>query len=287
MIGGSAKSDRRADRRKSRVDDVEQGGIFDGEQARQPGILDIVDDQTRLQASNFGVLDEARGRQAELAWLRTILGVIDYDVLAPQERQGDVQRAGLGARRSRRGDDHVIARRQAPARKLAQGLDVVGLDDDLDVQLGAGIGDSVERANQSVNNRSFPTERNDDRIDRQTLEAERRRRRLETTRHYRNGPQSDRGEKAGPKTHRARRGQPRRLQAPERDRGEHKQTANSDLAPAQRPMSRQGPVPLLERKGARLRDAARRRRPYAGPEAPRRSDGDPDREAARPCSVEK
>ena len=80
-----ALSDRPAERHRQAkpseawVQDIEQNRVFDREQPGQPGILDIVDREPRLQAGKFAWgTQETFRRLAQLACGRGVLG-IEYD----------------------------------------------------------------------------------------------------------------------------------------------------------------------------------------------------------------
>jgi hypothetical protein len=71
---------------KSGQEDVEQAGIFGGEQPRQPAVLGVVDRQPRLHAGKPCVLrSEGLQRAAKLIGLRPVLGVVDHEVFAARE----------------------------------------------------------------------------------------------------------------------------------------------------------------------------------------------------------
>ena len=108
MIGGAAERQRHVRRGEQRQQAIEQRGVFDGEHERQPAAGAVVDDETGLDAGDIRWRRGENGvRLAQLARMRTILGIIDGDVFATRQRQRKRQRLGLGARTTRRHHDDL------------------------------------------------------------------------------------------------------------------------------------------------------------------------------------
>jgi hypothetical protein len=139
MVGGAAERDRQVERGETRIDQVEQRRVFDGEHRADPRIGGVVDRQRRLQAIDFRIGGEARRGEPQLIGVGFVLGVIDDDQRAARRRQRDVERARLGRRQAGRGDDDFIARRQVERLERGPRGGVVAFDDQLDVELAARI----------------------------------------------------------------------------------------------------------------------------------------------------
>ena len=149
MVRGAAERNRQAPSGKAGIDDVEERGVLDREEAGQPVVVGVVDDEARLQAGDARRrAREGRDREPELVAVGHVLGVVDGQELAAGERQRDVERPRLGPRLARRRHDDLDMRRQRELGERVGRLAVVGLDDELDVVLGLRVVERRERGDQ-------------------------------------------------------------------------------------------------------------------------------------------
>ena len=82
MVRGAAERQRQSPCREPRQEDVEQTGIFGGEQPREPGVRGVVDGETGLNAGQLLVAgDESFQGEAKLVGVWPILRVVDRDKL--------------------------------------------------------------------------------------------------------------------------------------------------------------------------------------------------------------
>ena len=140
MVGGAAERQRQAKSSEAWVQDIEQNRVFDREQPGQPGILDIVDREPRLQAGELaGGTQKTFRRLAQLARSRGVLG-IEYDKeFAAHQRQGNVERARFGPRPAHGRDDDLVGGGQIQGGDCEPRRAIVVLDHELDVELAARI----------------------------------------------------------------------------------------------------------------------------------------------------
>ena len=140
MGGGAAERRRQVPMRQRRPEHVEQRRVFEGEAARQPGIAGVVDDEAPLQTGGSGRrLRKSLGGAAELVGVGHVLGVVDHEAGAAGQRQGDVERPRLGARQAGRAHHHLEPSRHPDLGEGRRGLGIVGLDHELDIELGRWV----------------------------------------------------------------------------------------------------------------------------------------------------
>ncbi len=122
--------------RKAGQKQVELCRIFGGEETREPAVVGIVDGQCALHAGEAVVIGHEHIDGApELIGLRSIFGVIDNGEGAAREQQCGVERLGLGARTLLRGEDDLEGRRKLKIGKRLPSGEIIGFDDELDVEL--------------------------------------------------------------------------------------------------------------------------------------------------------
>jgi hypothetical protein len=107
--------------------------------------------------------------------MRRVLGVVDHHQLAMRPLQGDVAGAGLGARRTGRGDQHLEAGRQVQGGEGGLGFMVLGFQHDQHLQAVARIVQPGQIGDQLLRHRRLAIERRDDRVGGQRLVRQRRR----------------------------------------------------------------------------------------------------------------
>ena len=121
-----------------------------------------------LQAGDgrVGVM-ESRSRKPQLTRLRPVLGIVDDDVFPAREAQPDIEGARLGPWLSVRADEDVEGSIEVERRSRGLGLAVVGLDQQLDIQLRGRIVDRSQIGDDLGQHARFAVERHQDRVDRQ------------------------------------------------------------------------------------------------------------------------
>ena len=108
--------------------------------AREPGFAGVVHRQAGLQAAEVaGRRGEAGRGGAELARMRPVLGVVDHDEVAAGGFQPGIERPRLGAGMAARQHDHLVAGRQAQARRGRHRGAIAVLQHHLHVELGGRI----------------------------------------------------------------------------------------------------------------------------------------------------
>ena len=101
--------------------------------------------------------------------MRLILGVVDGDEFPAREGQREGERLGLGARFRGGHHDHFIGHRARPRPSRRDRLEIVGLDDQLDVQAITRPVDAVERRDQFGNEIGLAEQRHKDGVDGQVV----------------------------------------------------------------------------------------------------------------------
>ena len=110
MVGGAPERYRHAEASQCRQQSVEEGRVFDREQACQPTDVTVVDSKGRLQAGELGFRSNKDGVSLpQLIRMWPVFGVINGDEFATCERQRKGKRLWLGAR-SALGDDDDLER---------------------------------------------------------------------------------------------------------------------------------------------------------------------------------
>ena len=211
MVRGAAERDGQAQMRKPRIDDVEEGRVFEGEEARQPGAAGpVVDAEAGLQAGDLGRRGgEGRGGEAELARIRGVLRIVDDEEASPRQRQGDVERPRLRARAAGRHDEDYDMRRQVEALQGHAGRGIVRFEHEHDVELSARIVEAQEIGDEAFDDLRLPVQGDEHRVGRQVrVRHARRGRNRDRRRHQRGG-----GAGGTPSRRRARR---RRAKGPSR-----------------------------------------------------------------------
>jgi hypothetical protein len=170
MVRGSAERHRQVAERKAGVDDVEERGVLDSEEARQPIVIGIVDDEPGLQAGDVRRgAREGRDREPQLVAIGHVLGVVDRHELAARERERDVERAGLCAGLARRRHDDLDESGKRGVGERVGHLAIVGLDHELHVLLGLGVIERRHGGDQPGKHPALAAKRHDDRVDRQRV----------------------------------------------------------------------------------------------------------------------
>jgi hypothetical protein len=136
VIRRPAERQRQAEARKAGKEHVKQTRIFGGEHAGEPVVLGIVDRELRLHAGKpFVMRQEALKRAPQLVGFRPVFGVEDCDERAARERQGNIERLGLGAGPDGRCDHELVGRAEPHRLQGSAGRVIVRLQDELDVEL--------------------------------------------------------------------------------------------------------------------------------------------------------
>lgn len=111
MVARAPERQRPAPARKGGQNHMEKRGVLERELVREPSLARIVPEERRLDAGEPRVARVERvERGAQLIPRRTILRVVDDHVVAPGVGEGEVERAGLGARASRRREQRLEGR---------------------------------------------------------------------------------------------------------------------------------------------------------------------------------
>ncbi len=174
VVRGAAERNRNAQAFQRRQEVVEPQRILQREHAREPVLRRVVVVQTRLHAHHVGRrTPERHHRLLQLIGLGLILGIEDGDELAARERQRVVARLGLGARQRVRHADDLERARQAQRLGRLDRLDVVGLQDQLHVELRLRIVHALQRRGKRRQHIGLAVHRHQDRVRGQTGVVER------------------------------------------------------------------------------------------------------------------
>ena len=149
MVGGAAERDRNAEAFEAGQHLVEPQRIVEREHPRQPVVVGVEVVQPALQAGGVGGRAREGGDHlAELIGLGPVLGVVDHEIFAAGEAQRIVAglRLGLGLRR--RHADHLEHAFEAERARDLDGVVVVGLEHELDVELAERIVELAQRLRQ-------------------------------------------------------------------------------------------------------------------------------------------
>ena len=134
MVRRAAERHRQPQPLQRRQDAIEQRGVFDGELAREPGGVRVVDVELRLQAAEaLAARAQPRQRAAELVGLGRVFGIVDDDILAARKLQGVLDGTRLRARVALGNDEHLHVRIEPGAGERGTRLAVNGLDDEHDL----------------------------------------------------------------------------------------------------------------------------------------------------------
>jgi hypothetical protein len=126
----------RAQAVERRQQPVEQRAIFDGELARQPIVVGVVEIELRLEAGKVRrALAKRCERLAQLITLGPVLGVVDHEIVAPGERQRVVQCLRLGAWMQVRHHQNFHIAGQIERARRCDRLFIDGFEDQFDVEL--------------------------------------------------------------------------------------------------------------------------------------------------------
>ena len=168
MVGGPAEQDRQAGPQQSGIEHLEQPGIFEREQGRQQSFLGMVDHQPRLKAGEIArCAVKAGGGQAQLLRIGNVLGVEDREERPARFEQGEVERSRLGPGRAGRNDGHGDVGGQGQTGKLGLHAEIVGLDQEPDVELRGWIIQPRQGPEHLPQHRLLPVHRHRDGVDRQ------------------------------------------------------------------------------------------------------------------------
>ena len=139
MVRGSSQWHGPAPTGQGRQEHTEQACIFAGKQRRQGIVVAIVDHQLGLQADDIGRLPKAHRCLPELVGIGPVLGIEHHHMFAPAERQGEIERLGLGVRRRIRHHHQREARIAQLRLHCRNRSGRTGLDDKFDIEAGGGI----------------------------------------------------------------------------------------------------------------------------------------------------
>ncbi len=143
MIRRAAERQRQFERGEAGQEKIELRRVFGGEQPGEPAVVGVVDGQTRLHAGElFAGAEKGVERAPQLIGVGPVLGVVDRGERAARQRERSIERLGLGARSRRRCGYDLERRSEFEPQKCEARLDVVGLDNELHVQL---LGRVVDR----------------------------------------------------------------------------------------------------------------------------------------------
>ncbi len=172
MVRRAAERHRQPQPLQRRQDAIEQRRVFDGELAREPGGVRVVDVELRLQAAEaLAAGAQRRQRAAQLVGLGRVLGVVDDDVVAARKLQGVLDGARLGARRALGNDEHLHVRIELGAGERRPRLAVDGLDDEHHLEPLGRVVEGAQRSQQVANDARFAEQRHQHRVDRQRCSA--------------------------------------------------------------------------------------------------------------------
>src|SRR5690348_7342480 len=90
MVRGAAQGNGAPDLDQTRVEHIEQRRVFDGEKAREPGIVRVVDGESRLETGDLRrQAGEPGNGEAQLTGIRDVLGIVDDREASPRKGQGN------------------------------------------------------------------------------------------------------------------------------------------------------------------------------------------------------
>ena len=175
MVGGAAERHGQAPTRQGRQQDAEQAAVFGGEQGGEHVLAGVLGDQFGLDAAEIGIDGKQCRRAPQLVGLGHVLGIVDHDQFATHQRQGEVERLGLGQRRRVRHDHQLEAGGANLAPDRGDGRGAVGFDDDLHVELFRRIVEPAQRLDEMRHHMRLVAQGHEQRVDRQVgVGAERR-----------------------------------------------------------------------------------------------------------------
>jgi hypothetical protein len=108
-------------------------------------------------------------RLAKLTGLRPVLGVVDYDIFAADERQRVVQRLGLGARLALRHDNDLETAGQAQRVRCGDRVGIARFEDQLDVEPRRRMVEPHQRVDQGAKHVRFAVKRHENGIGRKLV----------------------------------------------------------------------------------------------------------------------